>query len=106
MAVAIEEAKISLREGNKGFGAVIIKNGTIISTAHDTEVTDNDPTSHAEMNAIKKAASKIGKDLSGCAMKSTHEPCPMCSTAIVWAGLSQLAFGSQLKMQLNRGEIG
>lgn len=103
MAAAIEEAKISLREGNKGFGAVIIKNGDIVSKAHDTEVTDNDPTCHAEINAIKKAASKIGKDLSGCAMVSTHEPCPMCSTAIVWAGLSELAYGFSIEDAIKQG---
>jgi tRNA(Arg) A34 adenosine deaminase TadA len=103
MAAAIEEAKISLREGNKGFGAVIVKKGIIISKAHDTEVTDNDPTCHAEINAIKKAASKIGKDLSGCAMVSTHEPCPMCSTAIVWAGLSELAYGFSIEDAIKQG---
>ena len=103
MKIAIEEARISLREGNKGFGAVIIKNEAIISRAHDTEVTDNDPTSHAEINAIKKAASQIGKDLSGCLMISTHEPCPMCSTAIVWAGLPELAYGFSIEDAIKQG---
>jgi tRNA(Arg) A34 adenosine deaminase TadA len=103
MAAAIEEAKISLREGNKGFGTVIVKNSTIISKAHDTEVTENDPTCHAEINAIRKAASKIGKDFSGCTLISTHEPCPMCATAIVWAGFSELAFGFSIGDAIKQG---
>jgi tRNA(Arg) A34 adenosine deaminase TadA len=63
MKIAIEEAKDSLKEGNKGFGAVLVKNGKIIAKAHDTEVTNSSPTAHAEMNAIRKAAKNYGKDL-------------------------------------------
>jgi pyrimidine deaminase RibD-like protein len=85
MKIAIEEAEQSLREGNHGFGAVIVKNNAIIAQAHDTEVTDRDPTSHAEINAIKLASSRVGPDLAGCILLSTHEPCPMCSAAIIRA---------------------
>ena len=84
MRIAVEEAKLSLREGNHGFGAVIVKNGEIITSAHDKEDSDNDPTSHAEMNAIREASQKLGKKLSGCILISTHEPCSMCCAGVIF----------------------
>ena len=60
MHMAIEEAKISLREGNCGFGAVIIKGDTLIAKAHDTEKTFGDATAHAEMTAIQLASAELG----------------------------------------------
>ena len=83
MRLAIEEAKISLREGNCGFGSVIVKDGELIAKVHDTEKTEADPTAHAEMTAIRAASARLGKDLSGCIIISTHEPCRMCSTAVL-----------------------
>lgn len=78
MKIAIKEAERSLCEGNHGFGAVIMKDGQIIAAAHDKEDTEDDPTSHAEMNAIRQASQRLGKkNLSGCILVSTHEPCPM-----------------------------
>lgn len=93
MRVAIGEAEESLREGNKGFGAVIIKDGEMVAAAHDYEETEGDATSHAEINAIKIASQKIGKNLNGCILISTSEPCPMCAFAIAWSGISEIAFG-------------
>jgi tRNA(adenine34) deaminase len=66
MEIAIQEARISLQEGNNGFGAVVIKNGKIISKSHDKEETDNDPTSHAEINAIREASRVSSKNLNNC----------------------------------------
>ena len=103
MQEAISEAKISLREGNHGFGAVIVKDNIIISKAHDLEETNGDPTSHAEINAIRLAASIIGKNLDGCILLSTHEPCPMCSTAIIWAGIDHLAYGYSMSESIKQG---
>ncbi len=103
MQIAIDEAKQSLRECNHGFGAVIVKDDEIISQAHDEEETRQDCTSHAEINAIRKASSRIGKDLSGCVIISTHEPCPMCASAIVWSGISQIAFGYSIEESLEQG---
>lgn len=103
MEYALEEAKISLREGNKGFGAVIVKEGKLIAKAHDREVTDEDVTSHAEVNAIKKAGKILGKDLSGCILIATHEPCPMCAGAIVWAGITTIAFGCSIQESISQG---
>jgi tRNA(adenine34) deaminase len=103
MQVAIDEAKQSLRECNHGFGAVVIKDNEIISQAHDEEETRQDCTSHAEINAIRNASSIIGKDLSGCTIVSTHEPCPMCASAIVWSGISQIAFGYSIDESIEQG---
>jgi tRNA(adenine34) deaminase len=103
MSIAIDEARLSFREGNHGFGAVILKNGTLISQAHDKEETDQDSTSHAEINAIKIASNKLGKDLAGCMIVSTHEPCPMCSSAIVWSGIQEVAYGTSIEDSLQQG---
>ncbi len=103
MQTAIEEAKLSLREGNNGFGAVIIKDHHVIAQSHDTEETDQDPTSHAEINAIKSAAKKMGKNLKDCILISTHEPCPMCATAIVWSKINNIIFGYSILDSIKDG---
>ncbi len=66
MRIAVKEAETSLREGNNGFGAVIVKDESIISSSHGQEDTENDPMSHAEINAIREASKKLGGELSGC----------------------------------------
>jgi tRNA(adenine34) deaminase len=103
MPMAIDEAVISLREGNCGFGVVIVKGNQVIARAHDTEKTSGDPTAHAEMTAIRSAASQLGRDLTGCAIVSTHEPCPMCATAILWSGIKEISYGYTIKEALKQG---
>ncbi len=103
MELALEEAKISLREGNNGFGAVIERDEQIVASSHDMECTERDPTSHAEINAIKEASRKLGRNLAGCILVSTHEPCPMCATAIVWAGITEIAYGYSITEALTQG---
>lgn len=105
--IAIYEAKKAIREGNSGFGAVVIKNNTLISKAHDTDKAAKDPTCHADINALRKAALQLEGDFSGCMLISTHEPCPMCSSAIVWAGIKQIAFGYSIaeSIKQNRKRI-
>ncbi len=103
MRLALEEARASLREGNNGFGAVIVKDDQIVSLAHDTECTENDPTSHAEINAIKAASRKLGKVLTGCILVCTHEPCPMCASAVVWSGITEIAYGYSIKEAVAQG---
>jgi len=93
MWLAIEEARASLRDGNNGFGAVIVRDGEVISAAHDLENSSGDPTSHAEMNAIREASKKLGKNLERCVLVSTHEPCPMCAAAIARSGMREIAYG-------------
>jgi tRNA(adenine34) deaminase len=103
MLAALAEARLSLREGNHGFGAVIIKDGGIIAQAHDCEESEHDSTSHAEMNAIRLASKTLGKNLSGCILVSTHEPCPMCASAIVWSGINEIAYGYSIEQSLAQG---
>jgi tRNA(adenine34) deaminase len=103
MKLAIEEAEVSLREGNSGFGAIIVQDRRIIAESHDTEKTDHDPTAHAELTAIRKAASLLGGRLDGCLIISTHEPCPMCATAIVWSGIKEVGYGYSIKEALEQG---
>jgi tRNA(adenine34) deaminase len=103
MNAAIDEAKNSLREGNSGFGALIVKDSIIIAQTHDTDSAEGDPTAHAELKAIKAASAKLGKDLKGCLLVSTHEPCPMCSSAALWANIDEVAFGYSIKDALKQG---
>lgn len=103
MKTAIEEARQSLREGNHGFGAVIVRGDELIARSHDMEETECDPTSHAETNAIRLASKAIGKDLSGCMLVSTHEPCPMCAAAAVWAGIDSVSYGYSIEESISQG---
>ena len=103
MKIAIEEAKTSLKEGNKGFGAVVTKDGRIIASAHDTEVTDQDSIAHAEINAIRRASKIYRKDLTGCLIISTHEPCPMCTGSIIWSNISEVVYGASIRDSIKAG---
>ena len=92
--LAIAEAKKGLRKNHGGpFGAIIVKDGKVISSAHNEVLKNNDPTCHAEMLAIKKAAKKSKTfDLSGCEIYSLSEPCPMCLAAIYWAKIKKINY--------------
>jgi len=68
MSFAINEDLRSLKECNNGFGVIIVRNNKIIAQTHDKENTEKDPTSHAELNAIRLAAMKYGKNLSQCVL--------------------------------------
>lgn len=96
MKRAIEVAREhSFRFEGGPFGAVVVKDGEIISEGWNTVTTDNDPTCHAEVNAIRKACKKLNTfDLSGCELYSSTEPCPMCLGTTYWAKLSALYFGN------------
>ncbi|MEW6551465.1 MAG: nucleoside deaminase [Campylobacterota bacterium] len=96
MQKAIDEAIKGVNQGHGGpFGAVIVKEGKIISTSHNEVLKSNDPTSHAEINAIKKASKKLQTfDLSGCEIYTTCMPCPMCMGAIRWANISTIYYGA------------
>jgi len=103
MRVALEEAKSSLRKGNKGFGAVLVRRGKIIAKASDTATTESDPTAHAELNLVRKASKEPRNDLHGCTVISTHEPCPMCTGALIWAKVSEIAYGMPIAESKKQG---
>lgn len=105
MALAVEEAKTSRREGNKGYGAVVALGNRIIGQAHDTAITAGDPSLHAEVNAIRQAAHTLGDaNLSGALLFSSCEPCPMCSSLAVWANLSAIVFGASIDETAKMGK--
>lgn len=92
-AIALSEQ--SVKHGGGPFGAVIARNGAIISEASNSVTLDNDPTAHAEVNAIRKAAAALGTfDLSGCDIYTSCEPCPMCLGAIYWAHINKIYYGN------------
>ena len=83
---------------NRGlpFGAVIVRDGEVIAEAHNTVTSDNDPTAHAEMNAIRAACAKLGTFLlEGCEIYTSGEPCPMCLAAIYWARLDRIYYANR-----------
>ena len=95
MAIAVKEAKkgISLRHGGP-FGAVIVKNGKVISKGHNRVLKNNDSTCHGEIDAIRKAEKKLKTyDLTGCEIYTTGYPCPMCFCAILWANIGKVYYG-------------
>lgn len=95
MREAIRISMQNMDGGGGPFGAVIVKDGQIIARAGNTVALDNDPTAHAEVNAIRKATEYLGNfDLSGCELYSSCEPCPMCLGAIYWARIDRLIFAA------------
>lgn len=98
MILAIESALEGIEKGEGGpFGACIVRRDEVVAVAHNTVLRDNDPTAHAEINAIRAAAKKLGTwNLSGCEIYSTTEPCPMCFAAIHWARIRRVYFGTTI----------
>jgi len=98
MRKAIELSIKNMERGGGPFGAVIVKDGEIIAASANSVTIDNDPTAHAEVNAIREATKKLGTfDLSGCEIYSSCEPCQMCLGAIYWAKIDSLYFGNTKK---------
>ena len=95
-AIALSEE--SVRTGGGPFGAVIVKDGVIVSEASNSVTIDHDPTAHAEVNAIRKATQRMGTfDLEGCEIYTSCEPCPMCLGAIYWAHLDRIYYANNRK---------
>lgn len=98
MRRAIEIAKRGIERGQSPFGCIIVKDGEIIAEAYNTVLMDPDPTAHAEINAIRKAAKKLKTHvLRGCIVYSTCEPCPMCFSAIHWADADMIVYGASIE---------
>jgi guanine deaminase len=95
MAQAIREASRGVRRNHGGpFGAVVVQQGVILARAHNQVIKNNDPTAHAEVLAIRRAARKLARfNLSDCELYSTCEPCPMCLAALHWARISKIYYG-------------
>lgn len=96
MMMAIERARETMNKNFGGpFGAAIVDaNGKIVVVSSNSVLRDNDPTAHAEVNAIREACKKLGTyDLSGYVLYATGHPCPMCMSSIIWANIKKVYFG-------------
>lgn len=93
MRLALSEAK----KGDAPYGAVIVKDNKVVAAAYNTVSRDNDPSAHAEINVIRSLTAKLkNPSLEGYTIYTTGEPCPMCATACVWAGLSEIVYGASI----------
>ena len=95
MRRALEEAEEAARKGEVPVGAVVARGDEILATAHNERETAGDPTAHAELLALRRAAERLGGwRLSGCTLYATLEPCPMCAGALLAARVARLVFGA------------
>lgn len=87
----------ALRSGDQPYGAVVLRGSQIVGEAPSRVVTAGDPTAHAEMEAIRDAARRLGsRDLAGCVLVSTSRPCRMCEAAAGWARIERMVHGDGL----------
>lgn len=99
MEKVVSRAKFTSNKGVGGpFGAAIVKDGNIICITSNTVLRDNDPTAHAEMNAIREACYILGThDLTGCELYCSGYPCPMCLSAIIWANIKKIYYCNDIE---------
>ena len=96
MREAIRLAGRAVRDGTGGpFGAVVVRRGRIVGRGQNTVLADNDPTAHAEVNAIRAACARLRRfRLDDCELYGSCEPCPMCLAAIQWARLRRVHYAA------------
>ena len=99
MRQAIKLSEEKMQQGFGGpFGAVVVKDGKVIGEGFNQVTTQNDPTAHAEVVAIRAACRTLDHfDLSGCEIYTSCEPCPMCLSAIYWARLDKMYYANSRK---------
>ncbi|WP_295047161.1 nucleoside deaminase [Sulfurimonas sp.] len=105
MKIAYDEAVNGMMKNEGGpFGAVIVKDDKVISVAHNSVLTSNDPTAHAEINAIRDASKILGTfELNDCILYTSCKPCPMCLGAIFWARIPIVYYGANEEDAANGG---
>lgn len=97
MRLAIEKCREGIRAGQSPFGCAIALEEKVIAVCHNTVRLTHDATAHAEVNAIRAAGAKLQSfDLSGAIVATTCEPCPMCMSALHWARVSTVYYGSTI----------
>ncbi|BAY97648.1 CMP/dCMP deaminase zinc-binding protein [Tolypothrix tenuis PCC 7101] len=104
MRLAIAEAT----KGDAPYGAVIVKDNEVVAVGHNTVRRDHDPSAHAEINVIRSLTAKIqNPSLTGYSIYTTAEPCPMCATACVWTGISEIIYGASIQdlISINQSQI-
>lgn len=95
MRRAIDLSIENIDMGGGPFGAVIVRDGKLIASGTNRVVPNNDPTAHAEVVAIRNACRELETfDLSGCTVYTSCEPCPMCLSALYWAGVERICYAN------------
>lgn len=95
MDLAVRLSEENIENGGGPFGAVVVKNGEVVATGVNRVTANNDPTAHAEVEAIRNACRKLATfQLTDCDVYSSCEPCPMCLSALYWAGVRRIFFGN------------
>jgi tRNA(Arg) A34 adenosine deaminase TadA len=95
MELAAQLSSDNIDNGGGPFGAVIVKDGEVLATGVNSVTRSNDPTAHAEVSAIRAACQKLETfQLKDCIVYSSCEPCPMCLSAIYWAGVKKIYYGN------------
>jgi len=104
LKAALELAGSNIGSGGGPFGAVVVRGNQIVGQSGNRVVPENDPTAHAEVQAIRFAAKLLGTyDLSDCIIYSSCEPCPMCLGAIYWAGIKRIVYSADRHMAAAAG---
>ena len=103
--LADDLARQNLLTNNGGpFGAVVVKNNTVVGVGNNHVLANNDPTAHAEVMAIRDACKNLNTyDLTGCELYTSCYPCPMCLSAIIWSNITKVYYGNTQK---DAAEIG
>lgn len=95
MRAALRQAALAAAEGEVPVGAVVVHGGRVIARAHNRPIHLSDPTAHAEVLVLRRAARKLGNyRLAGCSLYVTIEPCAMCASAMIHARIERLVFGA------------
>jgi tRNA(adenine34) deaminase len=104
MRRALTQARLSLKEDDGGYGAVLTMGETVIAEERDTCATHGDPSLHAELKAIRQASKALGTtDLCGAILFSTCEPCPMCAALAVWSNVTSIVYGASIPDTVRAG---
>lgn len=95
MKRAIQTARANNHAGEHAVAAIVVRGDDIIAQDSTSIIADNDPTAHAELKAIRRACQFLGqKSLPDCYLYTTFEPCPMCTTAAIWARMRGIVYGA------------
>ena len=94
---AFEMRRQAVEIGDQGYGAVVVLDGIIVGQSPSHVIVHHDPTAHAEMEAIRDAAARLGsRNLDGCTLYSSSPACPMCEAAAYWGNIDRMVYGEAI----------